>query len=87
MDAALRPVAHVTGGDGSALVAEGALDDEDQRVADVAMAGKLGTRLDAFIPCHLAGERGVMRTRWDHRTSLAAVIAERSEVAVGFIVL
>src|SRR5437016_11056917 len=47
MDAALGPVAHVAGGDGPELVAEGALNDEDQRVADVAMAGKLGTRLDA----------------------------------------
>src|SRR5262245_32443336 len=47
MEAALGPVAHVAGGDGPALVAEGALDDEDQLVADVAMAGTLGTRLDA----------------------------------------
>ena len=47
MDAALGPVAHVASGDGPELVAEGALDDEDQLVADVAMAGQLGTRLDA----------------------------------------
>src|SRR2546430_2461950 len=40
MDAALGPVAHVASGEGPALVAEGALDDEDQRVADVAMAGQ-----------------------------------------------
>src|SRR5262249_19099325 len=38
---------HVAGADGPALVAECALDDEDQRVADVAIAGQLGTRLDA----------------------------------------
>src|SRR5262245_61994820 len=47
MDAALGPVAHGASGDGPELIAEGALDDEDQRVADVAMAGQLGTRLDA----------------------------------------
>jgi hypothetical protein len=47
MDAALGPVAHVASGDGPELVAESALDDEDQLVAYMAMTGKLGTRLDA----------------------------------------
>src|SRR5882672_11219042 len=47
MDAAIGPVAHVAGGDGPELVTDGPLDDEDQLVADVAMAGKLDTRLDA----------------------------------------
>src|SRR5262249_57981748 len=48
VDAAMGPVAHVAGGDGPELVAEGALDDEDQLVADVAMARKLGTRLNTI---------------------------------------
>src|SRR5262249_54365335 len=47
MDAAMGPVAHVASGDGPELVAEGTLDDQDQLVADMAMAGKLGIRLDA----------------------------------------
>src|SRR5438876_961998 len=45
--AAVRPVVHVASGHHARLVGSSSLDDEDQLVADVAMAGKPGTRLDA----------------------------------------
>src|SRR3989442_1529516 len=48
----MGPVAHVASGDSPELIADdtiadGALNDEDQFVAEVAMAGKLGARLEA----------------------------------------
>ena len=47
VDTAVGPIAHVPRGDGAEVVADGALDDEDQLVADVPVPGKLRARLDA----------------------------------------
>src|SRR5882672_4514768 len=47
VDAAVRAVVHVAGGHGPRLVPVRALDDEDQLVAHVTMAGERGARLEA----------------------------------------
>jgi len=59
VDAAMRPVAHVAGGDGPALVTESPLDDEDQLVTDVAMASKLGIRLTLLLDFRVLGSKVV----------------------------
>src|SRR5437867_8636410 len=45
--APVGPVAHVASGDGPELIAEGAVDDEDQLVAEVTMGETLSARLAA----------------------------------------
>ena len=59
MDAALGPVAYVASGEGPELVAERPLDDEDQLVADVAMASKLGIRLTLLLDFRVLGSKVV----------------------------